>query len=77
LLTAVKRLRLPVLYVAARRDTSFAADARRLFRLTKGKDKRLVIVAGRDHGAEILDGAGAARARAALEAFLSRVTASA
>jgi uncharacterized protein len=71
---AVRKLRLPVLYLTALRDGSFAADARRLFRVTKSKDKQLFLVAGSDHGAELLEGVAADRARVLLETFLARIT---
>jgi dienelactone hydrolase len=53
-LPAVKRLRIPVLLVAAREDSEFAADARLLHRASPAQDKRLVIVPGFQHGIDLL-----------------------
>jgi dienelactone hydrolase len=53
-LPAVKRLRIPILLVAAREDLEFAADARILHRAKRAGGKRLVIVPGYQHGADLL-----------------------
>jgi pimeloyl-ACP methyl ester carboxylesterase len=74
-LPAARKLRLPVLYLAAQRDGLYAADARRLFRATKSKDKKLFLLAGSDHGSDLLQGAAAESASTLLETFLTRVTA--
>jgi pimeloyl-ACP methyl ester carboxylesterase len=72
---AVRTLGVPVLFVGARRDATFVADARRLFRSARVKDKRLLVVGGRDHGTQLLDDPAGRRVRPALESFLARVEA--
>jgi pimeloyl-ACP methyl ester carboxylesterase len=67
-ISAVKRLRVPALYVAGRYDLDFAAEARRLYAATASKDKKLVIVARGDHGSRLV--AADAKVRATIEAFL-------
>jgi dienelactone hydrolase len=69
---AVARLRVPALFMAAREDRPFPADARGLYRATATSDKRLLVVAGAAHGAAMLHvGDDAARARAALREFVA------
>ena len=72
-IAAGKRLRVPVLYLAARGDVNagydFAADAKALHAAAASKRKRLEILPGAAHGIALV--AGSARARAAIERFLA------
>jgi pimeloyl-ACP methyl ester carboxylesterase len=68
----VARLRVPALFMAARRDGPFPAAARGLYGAAATPDKRLLVVAGRAHGAAMLQvGGDAAQARAALRGFVA------
>ncbi len=67
-IAAVKRLRVPALFVAGRFDPDFAAEARRLYVATASKDKKLTIVARGEHGSLLV--AADANVRATIEAFL-------
>jgi pimeloyl-ACP methyl ester carboxylesterase len=51
---AVRRARVPILFVAARGDRSFGADARVLYRAARSRHKRLLVVAGAAHGSGLL-----------------------
>jgi pimeloyl-ACP methyl ester carboxylesterase len=51
---AVRRSRVPVLFVAAQQDRSFGADARVLYRAARSRHKRLRVVAGAAHGSGLL-----------------------
>ena len=68
-----KRLRVPVLYVAAEDDDNagfdFSDDAREMYAATAAADKRLQVLPGGQHGVALV--AGSARARALIEIFLS------
>jgi pimeloyl-ACP methyl ester carboxylesterase len=68
-LPAVRRLEIPVLFLAGRQDGEFARDARRLYRATNSQAKALVMVAGSEHGTDLLEDP---EARRALLAFLTR-----
>lgn len=52
---AVKRSRIAVRFLAARRDVRFAADARRLMAVAKARNKAILMVRGASHGSSILD----------------------
>ena len=52
---AAPKLAVPVLYVAARDDSSFADDARVLYGVTQVRDRRLVIVDGNSHGVALVN----------------------
>jgi pimeloyl-ACP methyl ester carboxylesterase len=69
--SAVPRLRVPVLYLAAADDTGggFASDARALYAATPSADKTLEILSGSDHGVALVDHPG--KARQLVEAFLA------
>ena len=70
--TAVARLRVPVLFMAARRDGSFAIAARGLYRAAAARDKRLLVLGSAAHGSAMLSfGGEAAGARAAVRRFVS------
>ena len=68
-LPAVRRLEIPVLFLAGRQDGEFARDARRLYRAANSRTKALVMVAGSEHGTDLLEDP---EARRALLAFLTR-----
>lgn len=59
---AAPRLTVPVLYVAAENDGTFADDARRLYELTAAQDKRLVMYPHGGHGIDLFRGTVAAEA---------------
>jgi pimeloyl-ACP methyl ester carboxylesterase len=61
-LPSVHRLDIPALFLAAQHDTSFARDARTLYRATKSRDKALVITLGFEHGTDLLQDRKAERA---------------
>jgi pimeloyl-ACP methyl ester carboxylesterase len=69
---AGKRLRVPVLYVAATGDDNagydFSEDAKALHRAAASRDKRLELLPGPLHGIALV--AGSPKARAAIESFL-------
>lgn len=67
---AVKRLRVPVRFLAARADPPSAPDARRLERLAPSRDKAVALYPGAAHGSSLL---GLPRAKALVLAFLKRV----
>jgi pimeloyl-ACP methyl ester carboxylesterase len=66
---AVKQARVPVRFVAARRDYRFAVDARTLMKASKAKNKATLMVAGGRHGSSLLD---VPWAKASVQAFLAR-----
>ena len=68
-LPAVRRLEIPVLFLAGRQDGEFARDARRLYRAANSQTRALVMVAGSEHGTDLLEDP---EARRALLAFLTR-----
>jgi pimeloyl-ACP methyl ester carboxylesterase len=67
-MTAVKRLRVPALFIAGRYDLDFAANARRLSAATASKDKHVVIVDSGEHGTRLV--AAEPKVREAIETFL-------
>jgi pimeloyl-ACP methyl ester carboxylesterase len=69
--SAVPRLRVPVLYLAAADDTGggFASDARALYAATPSADKTIEILPGSDHGVALVDHPG--KARKLVETFLA------
>ena len=71
-IAAAKRLRVPVLYLAATQDVNagydFAADAKALHRAGGSRDKRVQLLPGYDHGIGLV--ASSARARTLVEGFL-------
>ncbi|WP_350281006.1 hypothetical protein [Kribbella sp. HUAS MG21] len=69
------KLRVPTLYLAGDRDSLPVAEVRKDFGAVPAKDKKLVVVPGSTaHGVELLEGTEAAAAKAALFAFLDRVS---
>jgi pimeloyl-ACP methyl ester carboxylesterase len=70
-LVAVQKLRAPVLFVHAKRDPFVpVSDAQRLYKAAVGRDKRLAILPGYQHGSGLLIGTGGAKARRILDAFI-------
>lgn len=71
---AGKRLRIPVLYVAAVADDNagydFSQDAKALHAAAASRDKRLELLPGALHGIDLVG--GSPRAKALVEAFLDR-----
>jgi hypothetical protein len=55
---AVRRLRAPVFFAAATRDTPFGADARALYKASASHVKKLVIRRNGDHGTELVPAVG-------------------
>ena len=72
-IAAGKRLRVPVLYLAAAHDVNagydFAADAKALHRAAVSKDKRLALLPGREHGIALVG--SSAKAKSLVEGFLA------
>jgi pimeloyl-ACP methyl ester carboxylesterase len=66
---AVKKLAVPVLFMAARGDTDFANDAQTLYGEAASADKRLELVAGADHGTFMLSGSSGKGPRTVLLDF--------
>jgi len=69
-LAAVKRSRVPVRFLADRKDGSFGLDAQRLYRAARSKDKGMLLVAEGLHGHQLL---AVPRAKAYVFAFLRRL----
>ncbi len=68
---AVKKLTMPLLFMAARLDRDFASEARFLWRTAKSPDKRLAIYPGALHGVDLVENAQANRR---VFAFIDAVT---
>ena len=69
---AVGRLRVPALFMAARRDQPFAAAARGLYRAAATSDKRLVVLSSAAHGTNLLSfGDEAVAASTAVRRFVA------
>jgi pimeloyl-ACP methyl ester carboxylesterase len=71
----VRRLRVPILFVAARHDpwTGDGRDTHELYRAARASSRRLVEVPGDAHGVELLEGARGKRVSGLVIAFLRRV----
>ncbi len=70
---AVARLRVPVLFVASSDDSPFVDDARAMYRAARVRDKRLLVIAGVNHGTSMLDvGDDAPKVLAAVREFIAR-----
>ncbi len=70
----VRRLRVPVLFVAARHDpwTADGADTRELYSAARLAERRLVELPGDAHGVDLLAGPRGKRVRDVIVAFLHR-----
>jgi alpha-beta hydrolase superfamily lysophospholipase len=71
-IATAKRLRVPVLYLAATADDNpsydFSEDAKALHRRAASRDKRLVLLPGPLHGIDLVG--RSPQAKAAIERFL-------
>jgi pimeloyl-ACP methyl ester carboxylesterase len=61
-LPSVRRLEIPALFLVGEQDTSFARDARRLYRATTSRNKALIVTSGFEHGTDLLQDPEAERA---------------
>jgi pimeloyl-ACP methyl ester carboxylesterase len=69
--SAVPRLRVPVLFMAARGDEGFASTARGLYEAAGTRDKRLVVLSSAAHGTNLLTfGSEGVGARKTLRRFV-------
>jgi pimeloyl-ACP methyl ester carboxylesterase len=68
---AVKKLTMPVLFMAARLDRDFESEARTLWRAAKSPDKQLAIYPGALHGVDLVENV---RANRRVFAFIDAVT---
>lgn len=69
---AVARSTVPLLLVAAKGDTDFAPDQPLLARVARTSDKQVAIVAGYDHGIDLLSGSARKRVTSLVLSFLRR-----
>jgi dienelactone hydrolase len=73
---AVKRMRVPVLFIASSEEGSYTRAARLLYGRAGSRSKRMVIVPGRTHGIGLLEeGANAAQIRELVTTFIEEHTA--
>jgi pimeloyl-ACP methyl ester carboxylesterase len=58
-----RRLRVPALFLGTTGDgyTTFGAETRTLYRVTRAAGKQLVLLPGSEHGTDLLEGRDAAR----------------
>ncbi len=68
-ISVARRLQVPALYLAGDRDAGFVDETRALYEATASSDKTLEILPSGEHGVALVR--TSARARAALEGFLS------
>jgi pimeloyl-ACP methyl ester carboxylesterase len=68
----VREVDVPLLLIAARGDRAFAGDQTTLYKAARTKDKQVVLVAGYDHGVDLLAGPARARVNNLILAFLRR-----
>jgi pimeloyl-ACP methyl ester carboxylesterase len=74
-MAAMRRLRVPLLLVAAAADHPFLEHARELGDAAGVRDKRLLVVPGGGHGTSMLEfGEDAPRVRAAVQGFIAEQT---
>lgn len=69
-LAAVRRSRVPVLFLASSDDPYSTDNARTLFRAASAHDKHLLLLPGAAHGSDLLTGPTGSRARHALDDFI-------
>lgn len=69
-LSAVRAVRIPLLFIDSAADLPFSRDARRMYAAAVSRDKKLVILPGSGHGIDILDGPGGGHVRGLILAFL-------
>ena len=72
ILPLARRIHLPSLYVGSRDDgyTTFGRDTRQFHQVTPAKVNRMLLVAGGDHGVDLLSDENGPRVRKAILAFL-------
>jgi pimeloyl-ACP methyl ester carboxylesterase len=74
-MAAMRRLRVPLLLVAAADDHPFLEQARELRDAARVRDKRLLVIPGGGHGTSLLEfGEDAPRVRAAVQGFIAQQT---
>jgi pimeloyl-ACP methyl ester carboxylesterase len=74
-MAAMRRLRVPLLLVAAADDHPFLEHARELRDAARVRDKRLLVIPGGGHGTSLLEfGEDAPRVRAAVQGFIAEQT---
>jgi hypothetical protein len=72
---AVKRMRVPVLFIASSEEGSYTRAAKLLYGRATSRSKRMVIVPGRTHGIGLLEeGANAAQIRELVSTFIEEHT---
>jgi pimeloyl-ACP methyl ester carboxylesterase len=72
---AVKRMRVPVLFVGSSEEGSYARAARLMYSRAGSRSKRMVLVPGRTHGIGLLEeGANAAQIRELVTTFIEEHT---
>jgi pimeloyl-ACP methyl ester carboxylesterase len=72
---AVKRMRVPVLFIASSEEGSYARAARLMYNTAGSPSRRMVLVPGRTHGIGLLeDGANAAQIRELVTTFIEEHT---
>lgn len=69
---AVGRVDLPLLLVAARGDTAFSGDQKTVYEAALTTEKQVVLVAGFDHGVDLLTGEARTRVRSLVLGFLRK-----
>jgi dienelactone hydrolase len=67
-----KKADVPLLLVAAKGDTGFAADQQVVYDAAATSDKQLVLVSGFDHGVNLLSGEARTRVRSLVLGFLRK-----
>jgi len=74
-MAAMRRLRVPLLLVAAADDHPFLEQARELRDAARVRDKRLLVIPGGGHGTSLLEfGEDAPRVRTAVQGFITEQT---
>jgi pimeloyl-ACP methyl ester carboxylesterase len=76
-LGAARQLTIPVLFMAAQDNGEFPGDARAMYAACASSHKQLQVLAGSDHGTQLLHGAVASQATSLLDAFLAMSTSAA
>jgi hypothetical protein len=73
ILADARRVRVPSLYIGSHEDgyTTFGRETREFHRVTPARVNRMLLVAGGDHGVDLLSDRYGPRVRAAIIAFLA------
>lgn len=72
---AARQLRMPVMFMAAQDNGEFPSDARTMYAACPSAHKQLELLAGSDHGTQLLHGAVAAQATSLLDEFIAAAAA--